>query len=362
MGCACGKTKKNIKTSNNQKSVESDCQIPSENLPSYLKNFSEMNKNAPSMMYKASDPKNSCLRYIEALRPLLIGSFNMKKPNSSHDFDHFYNTSLKGKSSSPSATKTKRITSEMKMLSKSLPLNYTNSIFLKHDEARMDLMRALIIGSDDTPYANGAFIYDIFLDDNYPNSPPKMNLVTTGGNTIRFNPNLYSNGYICLSLLGTWSGDNIEKWNNKTSNLLQILLSVQSIVMSDGVYYNEPGYSTDRTSPSSKAFNKGYSDIVKYANIKYAMNEQIKKLPKGFEDIIRMHFILKKEDILKTCYKWLDEAKNDQMPADYGGLVNSHNCCLASKFKADKNCYSNMLMEQIKELEKNIEMLENKEL
>lgn len=33
-----------------------------------------------------------------------------------------------------------------------------------------------------------------------------MLLATTGGGKVRFNPNLYNNGKVCLSLLGTWSG------------------------------------------------------------------------------------------------------------------------------------------------------------
>ncbi len=360
MGCSCGKIKKISKPNPKLNPVESDCQIPSENLPSYLKNFSEFNKTLSPMLYKPTDQKNNSSRYVEALKPYMIGSVNMKKSNTS-DFDHFYNGLLKGKSSSPSASKNKRINSEIKMLSKNLPLNYTNSIFLKYDESRMDLMKSLIIGSDDTPYANGLFFYDIFLDDTYPSSPPKMNLITTGMNSIRFNPNLYTNGYICLSLLGTWSGDNIEKWNSQNSNILQILLSIQSIVMSDGVYFNEPGYASDKTSPGNKALNLGYTNIVKYANVKYAMNEQIKKMPKGFEDIIRTHFLYKKEDILKNCYKWLEESKNESLLPDYGGLVSSHNNVLATKFKMDKGCYSSMLHEEIKELERNIRKLENKE-
>ena len=361
MGCSCSKTKKIPKTLPKPISVESDCQIPSENLPSYLKNFSEFNKNLSPMIYKPMDQKNNSSRYVEALKPYLIGSFNMKKAASPNDFDHFYNTMLKGKSGSPSANKSKRLNTEIKMLSKNLPLNYTNSIFLKYDESRMDLMKSLIIGSDDTPYSNGIFIYDIYLDDTYPSSPPKMNLITTGSNTIRFNPNLYTNGYICLSLLGTWSGDNIEKWNSQTSNILQILLSIQSIVMSEGVYFNEPGYASDKNSPGNKALNLGYSNIVKYANVKYAMNENIKKMPKGFEDIIRTHFVFKKEDILKTCYKWYEEAKNEKCLPDYGGLVSSHNNILATKFKSEKNSFASMLLEEIKELEKNIQKLENKE-
>lgn len=29
---------------------------------------------------------------------------------------------------------------------------------------------------------------------------------------MRFNPNLYNCGKVCLSLLGTWSGGENEKW------------------------------------------------------------------------------------------------------------------------------------------------------
>lgn len=66
------------------------------------------------------------------------------------------------------------------------------------------------MGSKDTPYAYGAFLYDLYCDNSFPTSPPKLRLLTTGGNTVRFNPNLYVDGYICLSLLGTWSGKSDE--------------------------------------------------------------------------------------------------------------------------------------------------------
>jgi ubiquitin-protein ligase len=75
-------------------------------------------------------------------------------------------------------------------------------------------MKILITGSSETPYANGCFIFDLFFTNDYPLSPPKMQLLTTGNSKVRFNPNLYSNGYVCLSLLGTWRGDNMETWNS----------------------------------------------------------------------------------------------------------------------------------------------------
>ena len=45
---------------------------------------------------------------------------------------------------------------------------------------RFDILKAAIIGSEDTPYSNGVFIFDILLEDMYPLVPPKVNLATTG--------------------------------------------------------------------------------------------------------------------------------------------------------------------------------------
>ncbi len=67
----------------------------------------------------------------------------------------------------------------------------------------MDSMNVLISGAMGTPYANGLYHFELFCDDSFPNAPPQMQLLT-GKDIIGFNPNLYAEGYICLSLLGTW--------------------------------------------------------------------------------------------------------------------------------------------------------------
>lgn len=79
-------------------------------------------------------------------------------------------------------------------MSNSLPLDHTNSIFVKCDSKRVDVIKCIIMGSTGTPYANGAFLYDVFFEDTYPNSSPKVNLQTTGNGKVRFNPNLYNCG------------------------------------------------------------------------------------------------------------------------------------------------------------------------
>ena len=42
-----------------------------------------------------------------------------------------------------------------------------------------------------TPYSGGAYQFDIYFPMTYPKTPPMVNLHTTGGGTVRFNPNLY---------------------------------------------------------------------------------------------------------------------------------------------------------------------------
>jgi len=58
----------------------------------------------------------------------------------------------------------------------------------------------------------------------------------------RLNPNLYETGKVCLSLLGTWSGEAGENWNPQSSNILQVLISIQGLVLVEEPFYNEPGF------------------------------------------------------------------------------------------------------------------------
>ncbi len=65
-------------------------------------------------------------------------------------------------------------------------------ILVRVDDANCFLWKALITGPEDTPYCGGCFIFDIYFPPSYPSVPLQCNLCTTGGGTIRFNPNLYA--------------------------------------------------------------------------------------------------------------------------------------------------------------------------
>jgi len=223
-------------------------------------------------------------------------------------YSHYYNAEL-SKNANPPQTKLVRLAQEIADLSNSLPCDHTNAIYCRVDKERVDVMKVIIMGASGTPYAHGAFVYDLFFDNQYPNSPPKCTLITTGGQAVRFNPNLYHNGKVCLSLLGTWRGSATENWDPKLSTILQVLLSIQAIIMSNEVYFNEPGYEHEAGTVDGEKKNDAYANIVKYCNVKYAIIDQIKNPAKGFEKVIRGNFYLKKNEVLKEIGEWVKQAK-----------------------------------------------------
>ena len=77
---------------------------------------------------------------------------------------------------------------------------------------------------------------------------------------LRINPNLYDNGKVCLSLLGTWSGRGCEKWNPAQSTMLQVLVSIQALILNDKPYYNEPGYESYANTPHGERSALDYND------------------------------------------------------------------------------------------------------
>ncbi|KAJ3556879.1 hypothetical protein NM688_g1784 [Phlebia brevispora] len=148
---------------------------------------------------------------------------------------------------------------QLAVLTTNLPVAWDSSIFLRVDETRVDVIKALITGPEGTPYHNGVYLFDIFLGPSYNNSPPQVKYMTTAGGKYRFNPNLYADGKVCLSLLGTWQGPG---WISGKSTLLQVLISIQSMILCDEPYLNEPGWATMGGSPQSKAYSANVRRMV----------------------------------------------------------------------------------------------------
>ena len=122
--------------------------------------------------------------YKRVLKEFMVNTYDFK--SKSGEYNHFYHQMISSSNGNASNLKPTRLTQEIKMLAKNLPVNTTNSIFVLQDQSRMDVFKVVITGAEDTPYAHGLFIFDIFCDDTFPNTPPKCNLMTTGKGKIRY--------------------------------------------------------------------------------------------------------------------------------------------------------------------------------
>ena len=114
------------------------------------------------------------------------------------------------------------------------PLN-DNGIYYVHDDEDMLKGYALIIGPSETPYFGGNYFFEFKYPMDYPHSPPQVTYCTNSEN-IRFNPNLYTTGKVCISLLNTWRG---EQWTS-CQTISTVLLNLCTLLNNDPIL-NEPG-------------------------------------------------------------------------------------------------------------------------
>lgn len=168
-----------------------------------------------------------------------------------------------------------------------------NFIYYDIDDENIEILKVLIIGTDNTPYKNGFFFFTIRFSDNYPLTPPKVWFYTTNSK-VRMNPNLYNNGKVCLSIINTWG--NTDNWTEAMS-VRSVLLSIQSMVLCDNPLKNEPGLYIN------KFKNNNYNKVVEYCVCDIAILQNLKNLDinypceNNFNSNIKINFNCFKEKI-----------------------------------------------------------------
>ena len=133
-----------------------------------------------------------------------------------------------------------------------------NGIYIEFDEKDMFRAKALIVGPSDTIYECGFLLFEITFPNNYPFSPPEVKYVPQ--NRIRIHPNIYVNGKVCLSILGTWSGPG---WTT-IMDITNVLVTIQSLLDNDPLC-NEPGY--EKKLLPNKELYDNYNMAIKYNTI-----------------------------------------------------------------------------------------------
>ncbi len=205
-----------------------------------------------------------------------------------------------------------RIISEMSSLKKDVPINWDSSVAIRTCSTNANFISFIISGPKDTPYHNGLFEFHAYFPDKYPSVVPNVLIKTTDNGRVRFNPNLYSNGKVCLSLLGTWNGEKGESWIPELSTFFQVIISIQSLILVDEPYFNEPGYERSMNTSNGKKHSFDYNDNIRLETIKVAMIKMLENPPESYETLIMNHFKFKKDEIISIVDKWCDESNKKE--------------------------------------------------
>jgi ubiquitin-protein ligase len=180
----------------------------------------------------------------------------------------------------------------------------SNGIFYKHNEDDILHGYALIIGTENTPFFGGNYFFELTFPTNYPYSPPHVTFLTTTAERIRFHPNLYASGKVCLSILNTWAGEQWSACQSISSVLLTICMSLHR-----DPFLNEPGVTSKH--PDFAA----YHELVAFKNIDIAVcnvvarhksvyNAQIMSL---FDTIVEEKYKENKEKLIQIVHEKLVE-------------------------------------------------------
>ncbi|KAI9845795.1 MAG: hypothetical protein M1838_001533 [Thelocarpon superellum] len=197
------------------------------------------------------------------------------------------------------------ILKDVSTMATSLP----EGIFVKASSELPGVMKALIVGPDDTPSEGALFEFDIFAGEHYPDKPPKVWFLGFHDGRADMNPNLHADGQVCLSLLGIWHGPPESKWQAKRSTIMSVLVSIHALILNDEPWRNEPGCGEDmspRANKLSQVYNRRKTALtVRFAMLPWLRDRSWREGVWG--EVVRCHFQYNGVKILKTVRRWARE-------------------------------------------------------
>lgn len=172
-----------------------------------------------------------------------------------------------------------------------------------------------------------------------------MKILTTNKGTVRFNPNFYADGKVCVSMLGTFG---TITWS-PILTIEKILYAVSSL-MTENPYHNEPGQETCNMNINVNANCKLYAAKIRHETIRVAIIYACKDIMANNQMYFNQKYLLQK-------YLLLIEECN-QMRETYPDYSNFY----VAHFEHGYNMASGqfmfgMLIQQLIELENEIQTI-----
>ncbi len=236
--------------------------------------------------------------------------------------------------------RTKRIMKELGELEKSRSILNESGIYFHYDDSDVSILYAMIIGPDDTPYEGGFYFFEFVYPLEYPMVPPIARYCTQGTlydireksmRSVRFNPNLYTCGKVCLSMLNTWEGPG---WT-PTCTITNVFVAIQGLVLNENPMENEPGYEGLQDEDGIRKY-KDYNQVIEYANYKIAVMGMYHSKPSevmnAFHPTMKEYIIKNQDKYRRRLIEKRDYHKIIEMPC-YRLKVDIHYEALISEFE-----------------------------
>jgi len=176
---------------------------------------------------------------------------------------------------------------------------HADTIYVRTFEDRMDLHRAAMAGAAGTPYHDGLFFFDMQLPPSYPAVPPLVYYHSFG---LWLNPNLDDMGGVCLSLLDACKGP--EHWSPASSSVLQVVVSLQGLILTAQPYYNESEYAYQLGTPQRARNALPYAENAYVLTLR-TMLHLLRRPPVGYKALVAFHFRRRGRFVLRACEVYL---------------------------------------------------------
>lgn len=139
---------------------------------------------------------------------------------------------------------------------------------------------------------------------------PQLTTDSIGGGSFQCNPNLYSCGFVYLSIISTWTR---SAWVPGQRTIFAVLVYLQACVLVAEPWFNEPGREFMLASGATRNYNrKLHPQVVKFCMLDwlerraYGLGESV-RTDGVWDEIVKVHFLTNKQVILQTIKRWIKD-------------------------------------------------------
>jgi ubiquitin-protein ligase len=180
-----------------------------------------------------------------------------------------------------------------------------NDYLVLLNEENSNLVHTIMKAPTDSVYKHTFIRLDFEIPSDYPHSPPKVFFINH--DNVRIHPNMYEDGKVCATILGTWPSDN-EKWTS-SMGIETTILALMSF-FDNNPYTHEPGGRDNPTYTTYVRYQSFITCLIRYLQkepiyeFKYYIQEyMLSYIDQIFLELDRLHSLYPPNYYYTPCFE-----------------------------------------------------------